>query len=232
MKITQVLKILIIFLVMSAPIKVNASCPGCELSCLSEETIRLQRIARNITTSYTYEETFDKDGFGSVRFTVRLNNVHRHLEIEDSNKRRYGGSSNNQVELRNQTSGSKRLRIFANTRTCSRQILELDINLPSYNRYYKKEPCDKIPEFTLCRKWSNVSGISYSDFQKRTQEYMNIEEPKEIEKEKEDNWFDDVMSFISEYRYYIGAGMIAVTILVIIITNRVKKKDDFDLNTN
>ena len=82
--------LILIFSILLLPNIVNA-----REMCDYDDKTRLQRIASNIASSYTYkEEKNEETGFNTVKFTVTLTNMHDDVVIidEETNEHYYNNA--------------------------------------------------------------------------------------------------------------------------------------------
>ena len=96
------------------------------------------------------------------------------------------------------------------------------INVPSYNRYFGTEACSGYDDFYLCQEHSKVN-MTEEEFNKKLNEYKeslnsnNDDEKIDVEEEKDNN----LLSFVSEYKYYF-IGFVGFVMLFVVI-NSIKK---------
>ena len=95
----------------------------------------------------------------------------------------------------------------------------LMINVPSYNRYFGTEACSGYDDFYLCQEHSKVN-MTEEEFNKKLNEYKenlvsdkSDDEKIDVEEVKQNN---NLLSFISEYKYYF-IGVIGFAILFVVI---------------
>lgn len=188
--------------------------------CDDSEILKLQKIAKNVTVSYTFDE--EKEEF-SITFT----NLRKELILYDVTNNReynvYGELTLNQNYL-----GDNRFDIYAKKTNCTKEILVSKyIKLPFYNQYYKYDECKNISNYDYCAKWLNKS-ITYEFWNKKVLEYkMNqIHETEQKQEKIEISIRDRVLNFITKVYvnyYYIILPMI-ITVLCILIY--IKNKQD------
>ena len=189
------------------PFKVNAEASWCTLDNLN----KIQKLASNVTTSYTYEEKISKNNTGSVVFTVKISNLNKSFYLVNTNTEEVYPSMDGELVLNN-ISANKKLtfQVMANDYGCTDYIMTIYITTPPYNPYYLDKMCEPYEDYKLCSKWINVN-ISYEEFKKAVANYPKV---KEIKEEKnEPILFSEIvvqiLLFINKYRLQIIVPIIA-----------------------
>ena len=131
--------------------------------CSDEELIRLQKLANNITTSYTYDET-------TKSFTLTFTNFNEELVITDIiNNKDY--LYRGELSINNLSSGKYNYYIYALDKSCYDNELSIkSVSLPYYNQYYTNKECDEIKNYRYCSKWL-ANEIDYNTWKNKVTEY-------------------------------------------------------------
>ena len=195
--------------------------------CEEENKTILQKIATNITTNYDYVETFDSDGYGTVTFTVELNNLDKRIYIyEENSKRRYNVTSNKLTIGGLKPNQTLKFVIYGNDYGCDDELLTVFVILPPYNKYYKDELCtDK--DYKICNRWVKAD-YTYDEFKKLIKSYETTEEDEEPVVVEENKWqqlFIKIVSFLNEYRLYIFLPPVLISLIIILKVKVFKKKE-------
>lgn len=181
--------------------------------CSDEEIIRLQKMANNINTSYTYDET-------TKSFTLTFTNFNEELVISDiSNKKDY--LYRGELNINNLKSGKYNYYVYALDKNCYDNELGIkSVSLPFYNIYYNYDECKNIKNYRYCSKWL-PNEIDYDTWKKKVTEYKNSiekEEQKKIE-EKKRTTIDRIRDFIVAMyveHYYVFLPIIIISLCAII----------------
>lgn len=200
--------------------------------CGYEDKTRLQRIASNISTSYTYkEEENEETGYNSVKFTVTISNMHNDIYlINEETGEIYKNNSSNEIII-NDIKPGKYLKyfVYGNIDGCfGEKITTIYVTLPSFNKYYTDDICRNIPEYSLCNKWTSVK-MTHDQFTSKVNNYLDslIVKPDKIKTDNKRSVIEIIESFIIKYGLLIFG-------LIILITVGIKayliKKDRFDLS--
>lgn len=214
--------ILGLFILLWIPSRINA------LSCTDSQVNRLEKLAKQIQTTYDYQETSD-----GVYFTIKFHNVHEDLYLVDYNTFEnmiiYDNNSSGIVLAPNYAPGSSYTFSVLNQKSlCDVMVVsKVTVTLPSYNKYYKDPLCEGLSSYSLCQKWVNVGNISYAEFQKNIQTYreqIQTTDP-EVETEIEDTFWNRVRNFMANYYlYFILVFVVLASIIVFLIQRRKKEK--------
>lgn len=199
--------------------------------CEYEVQTRLQRIASNIATSYSYNEVFEEgEQFSTVTFDVVLSNTHKDVYIiDEQTQQTYYNNSISEITIAKQKPGKYlRFAVYGNVKGCYDQNLTtLYVTLPSFNKYYSDPLCRNIPDYSLCNKWSKID-LSYKDFEKKINKYLQDAMKKEETITIGDlTLFEKIIGFLAKYSFVIFGSIIIICAGLIIYLN---KKDDFDLS--
>lgn len=179
-------------------------------ACSNQQLIRMQKIASNISTSYTYREVN-----GKVVFDVTITNMTNDVYLYDFINKRNIYYTGKPITIYGYASGlSFNYTVRSNLIGCKReQISNIYINLPTYNKYYKNALCEGISSFELCNKWYNAKNLSYDDFKSQVEAYKKsletVVDPEPTPEEPEP--FSEILfRLISEYYYIILIPIIII----------------------
>lgn len=200
--------------------------------CNASEFSRLQKLASNIATSYTYTESFDANNIGHAIFTVKINNLNNELYLQDFYTEQIYGYSNSEMVFYNQKPGKKiTLTVYGNNEECvGRRINNLYISLPNYNPYYKDPICEGYEDYDLCQKWYKTD-YSYDEFKKAMTDFIYKEEEKKSNDDDNNNPFElfyKIFGFLAKYYLYIFIPIIAISAIMIIVLKKKNKKNEFN----
>lgn len=192
--------------------------------CSNEKKVRLQTIARNITTNYTYVE---QDG--SITFQITLSNIQEGFIVKDTKNNMTYPYRGNELTISNLAANtSYRFDIYTNDIDCDLEVLYSHyVNTPPYNPYYQDEVCIGAEEYTLCQKWTNMK-LSYEEFKQTVHKYKQSKVQKEIKEENEETIkgvYDYILEFYLNYYYIVLPVFIIGGIAIIYYYN--KKNDLF-----
>lgn len=191
--------------------------------CNDQESIIIQNKARNITTSYLYDET-------NNRYTITLNNITNEFKVYSYRLGRYINSNNGEANIVVNAGGEYRFDISLKADTCGYNITEYKyVKLPFYNRYYNSDICKGIEEFKYCQKWFDT----YQYDSKVIDQINNYKNNLKKNDTKEDNKhiksiFEYVLDFLIKY-YKIIAYIILPIILIILIVIIIRKRKKEEL---
>lgn len=202
-------------------------------NCEYSDKARIQKIASNVTTSYTHKEVYatEKGEYNKIYFDVVISNVHKEIRIIDEDGNILTANENNEIIIKNKLAGSYlKYHIKGNIHGCyDDNLLLIYVTLPNFNKYYTDPICKKIPNYKLCNKWINIKETSYSQFKDASLKYI-----KELSKNNDSDAYDNkltlfekIISFLAEYSMIIFGTIIVVCLCSIIYLIR---KDDFDLS--
>lgn len=195
-------KIFILIFLMLFPIYVNAECS-------EEETVRISKLANNITTSVEYDEI-------SNSFSLTFLNITNEFIIQDEMNNNYSGDF--ELVINNLKSGNHRYSIFDINGCFSDEILTKNISLPFYNKYYTLKECEQFSDYAYCSKWIN-NEISYNTWKSKVDNYKLKEKSVLDEEEKNETFLNKIKNLIiSLYvdHYYIFLPMIIISFTLII----------------
>lgn len=215
---------LLVFLIISIPIRVEAFCDYQELA-------RIKKIASNVTYKVDYIEKN-----GTVEFSVTLLNLHPEIYFKDVTNNTfyyYKNSINNTHEIViNGYSPGKTIQYeFYNIEKeyCDNQILlNKYVTLPPYNPFYNDSVCNDAKEYKLCQKWIELN-MDYNSFKQQVENYKKERNKGPVEEPIDDSPknIDKVLDFFIEYYVYILSTIIIVCLIFIYQLN---KKDNFDFS--
>lgn len=191
-------------------------------ACNNTDTVKLNKLASNILTNYTYTETNE-----GIKFKVIINNLNSNLYIYDVNKKQtYYSTGEITLEnyYQNQTLEYK---VYSNLPYCKGYYINsIFVKLPSYNKYYKDELCAGIEDYKLCRKWINVN-LSYDEFKKEIIAYkdsLNKKGDNKIENTK--SIYEVILDFYLDYYYIILPITILLGGTIIFLIKKKQEKED------
>ncbi len=197
---------------------------GCEYSKIS----RLKSIVSNINLSYDYY-IYDNKAY----FNVTINNVVPGIYFVDSKTEKkydYTNSIDGEIVIQGYTGENGTYKFYSDLEECrSVKLGNKYYSFPDYNYYYNTSICLDNPSYSLCKKWIKVT-TSYSELEKKINEYKQDQELKEDEKEETIIYNKTIIDYIVEYyvKYYyiILVGIIVVCVTIMIISRR---KNRFDI---
>lgn len=209
----KALLVIFLFLGMS---HVNAA------ACDNSMKVEYQNRAKNITYSYTYNDT-------NNTFNILFTNITDSLYLIDMNTMQEFRNQS-EITIYNVIPGnSYRYGVFtSDLNPCSgSSIYNIYVTLPFYNPYYKDSLCDGISH-KYCQKFIN-KAISYDEFKENINEYRNklISDSDSKKDDLEDKTllekiFDYLLNFYIKYYFVILPLIIIITVIEII---RINKKD-------
>lgn len=195
----------LICLIILSPLCVKA------LICDNADVIRLQKLAKNITTSYDYVENNS-----SVQFSITFENVSNELYLKNSSS---GEEfyADGEFTLNNYSAGENyKFEVRSTNALCNTKALSyIYVNLPPYNPYYNDPICNGV-SYKYCNKWQK-NTLSYDEFIQDVTNYKNSlitndEKPQQIK-----GLFDYIVEFYANYYFIILPviiifGVIGITI--------------------
>ena len=192
--------------------------------CNDQDSITIQNKARNITTSYLYNETNNK-------YYITLNNISDEFKVYSYRLGRYINSVNGEANIIVNAGGEYRFDISLKSDTCNYNILEYKyVKMPFYNKYFNSEACKGIEEFKYCQKWFDT----YQYDSKVLDQIDNYRNSIKKNDNKEENTkqiksiFEYAIDFIVKY-YKIIAYIVLPIILIILIVIIIRKRKKEDL---
>ncbi len=213
----------VVFLI---PFKVNAEeYYWCDL----ENFNKIQKLASNITTSYTYTETIN-DNKGNVVFTVKISNLNRNFYLMKSDTKESYPSMDGELTIENVLPNTKlSFQVIASGYGCDDYIMTIYVTTPPYNPYYLDNACKPYEDYKLCSKWININ-TSYEDFIKTVSTYPKEKETNESKTNpiSFDEIVVQILLFINKYRLQILVPIIIMSLIGIVTIKLLQKKDDFD----
>lgn len=196
--------------------------PSVKSYCDDSEIIKLQRIAKNVNISYTFDEE-------NELFNITFTNLRKELILYDAtNKKEY--NIYGELNLKQNYNGNNRFDIYAKKNNCTKDILiSKHIELPFYNQYYKYDECKNIQHYKYCSKWLNRS-ITYEDWNKNVLEYKssysqnNKNDQPKTERSILNKILNAIIKLYVSYYYIILPVIITILCIIIYIKN---KQDSF-----
>ena len=177
--------------------------------CSNAELVRLNQLARNVTTSYEYYQ--DED---SVKFKVTLTNLDPNLSLTDLVNNEIYKNRSGELIIDNYDPGTiVRYAITSKEITCTNQnLVTLYVNLPSYNPYYNDPLCQTISDYKYCQKWISMP-FKYEEFKKNVQAEIDSRNKKQLEQEavitERKSFLEIIFGFYLDY-YYIMLPLIII----------------------
>lgn len=206
--------------------KVNASCS------LSEEN-RLQNLASQVKVTYEYNDNAYDDYGERIKesFSLTITGLTEELYALEETTSTYFlyDKDNNIITKDGFASGSKTIKIYNTTGTCSEELRKIYVSLPKYNDYADDPLCQDIDvtKFALCDKWYQFD-VDYNTFVKRVTEYkaqLN-QETEEIPIEPVEDTHP-VLAFVQKYIVYIIAVFLVLIIGIVAVVHK-KRSDPFE----
>ena len=195
----------LICLIILSPLCVKA------LICDNADVIRLQKLAKNITTSYDYVENNS-----SVQFSITFENVSNELYLKNSSSGEefYGDG---EFTLNNYSAGENyKFEVRSTNALCNTKALSyIYVNLPPYNPYYNDPICNGV-SYKYCNKWQK-NTLSYDEFVQDVTNYKNslitiYETSQQIK-----GLFDYIVEFYANYYFIILPVLILFSVIGITV---------------
>ena len=225
---------------------------GVFAECTYTEKANLNKIAANVKVDYEIkkDEEISNDDLSETGETVlvinrsiNLNvyNLSKELYLEQTDtsinetKTFYYDNSNSGLITTNYTDLSMirkfTFKIYASDNTaCPGEVLKtLYLTMPKYNEYY--DMCENIKDFSLCKEFITVDIKDLETFYKKYEEYrMENDELSDDKIIENDKWYDKVIDFLNEYKFYfIGGTIIIGGIFTIVIVKKIKRQRELGL---
>lgn len=201
--------LLVIAMTIMFPTSVKAACSTTELA-------RLKKMAANITSDYTYQQSENH-----VSFVINIRNVRPEIYIYDFIKR--ASYYNDATTWNNESGKTMTYMVRARGGACAEQTLyTFYINLPQYNRFYTKPICDNAREYNLCDKWYNNNDTSEKVFTEKVQTFIDKRNRtiEEEEQKEEMTWQEALFLFVEKYYLYILIPLVVVPGAALLILKR------------
>lgn len=218
----RLVAILFLFVAFCLPFKVNAA-----WYCDYIELAELKSIATNIR--YIYDYKIEND---TAIFKITFTNIYKEFYIYDVNNNKYYYPDQNkdisEITVDGYQSGkSYNFIVYTTREKCEEQtIYSFYVTLPNYNKYYSDLLCKDYQNYKLCQKWANLGDISYDEFQKQMNEYIESLKIKNEESKENEQTIHWLLEFYLKYYIYI-LPIVIVTLLVIIYSLSRKNKIGF-----
>ena len=177
--------------------------------CSNAELVRLNQLARNVTTSYEYYLEDD-----TVKFKVTLTNLNSNLTLTDLAQNKVYKNKNGELIIDDYDPGTIiKYAITAKEVTCTNQnLVTLYVNLPSYNPYYNDQLCKTVSDYKYCQKWISMP-FKYADFKKNIQAEINSRNQKNS---KDEAVITESKSFIEIiFDFYLNYYYVMLPIIII-----------------
>ena len=178
-------------------------------ACTNAQIVRLNQLAKNITTSYQYYTVN-----GGVEFRITLTNLTKDLLVYDKVQREEYTNKNGELTISGYKPGTMvRYLVLAKDEKCTDQnLMNIYVNLPSYNPYYGDLLCKQLADYKFCQKWIAMP-FSYEEFKKNVQAEIDSRNKKEATKNakitESYSIFEILFKFYLEY-YYILLPLIII----------------------
>ena len=212
--------ILLLLLLMFLPIKSFAKYEVIDARCTDSLKASLKSDANDVVYRLSKVE---KDGI--ITYNAIFYNLNKNMYLSSIDNTEYTGNI-----IENLKPGSTiQVIIYAskNNYCDGYKIVTKIINVPYYNKYYKYELCNGYENYFLCKENSNVN-LTEEEFNTKMKEYIESLKEKEKEEIKPEEKVEkfNIINFILEYKYYFIAGtlLLTITILIIIIKNKRKNR--------
>lgn len=216
------MKVLIALLLLFSPLTIQAA------TCSNTQVDIYEKLANQIQTTFDYVETDN-----SFSFTVAFHNVHDDLYLVNysdfDHMIIYKDSVDNVLVASNLTPGKTyTFHILNKDKKCASKMIDtITIDVPDYNPYYKDVLCEGIEEFEWCKKWSNVSGVSYETFQNNAQNYKQAKEQENVPDDEpvgDQDVLGQIRNFVANYYMYIVGAIVFVGFIIVIIISKHRNK--------
>ena len=195
----------LICLIILSPLCVKA------LICDNADVIRLQKLAKNITTSYDYVENNS-----SVQFSITFENVSNELYLKNSSSGEefYGDG---EFTLNNYSAGENyKFEVRSTNALCNTKALSyIYVNLPPYNPYYNDPICNGV-SYKYCNKWQK-NTLSYDEFVQDVTNYKNSLITNDEKSQQIKGLFDYIVEFYANYYFIILPVLILFSVIGITV---------------
>lgn len=122
-------------------------------------------------------------------------------------------------------------KVFASdSSSCPGEALKtIYVTIPRFNEHSKMMYCQDS-DFYLCKEFVTTDELTEEDFMKKLTNYEEgiINEDGEKVADNNKNWFDKTLGIVTEYKYFIAGGTLAI-IGIIVIIRRIKTKKQREL---
>lgn len=195
----------LICLIILSPLCVKA------LICDNADVIRLQKLAKNITTSYDYVENNS-----SAQFSITFENVSNELYLKNSSSGEefYGDG---EFTLNNYSAGENyKFEVRSTNALCNTKALSyIYVNLPPYNPYYNDPICNGV-SYKYCNKWQK-NTLSYDEFVQDVTNYKNSLITNDEKSQQIKGLFDYIVEFYANYYFIILPVIILFSVIGITV---------------
>ncbi len=192
------------------------------VACDNSLKVDYQNRAKNITYSYTYNDS-------NNTFNILFANITDGLYLIDMDTmQEYRNIS--EITINNVTPGnSYRYGVFtSDLNPCSSSsIYNIYVTLPFYNPFYKDSLCEGITSYKYCKKFINKS-VTYDEFKENVLNYKNSFTNGDDKKseENEETILEKVFNKLFElYINYYFVVLPIIIIITLIAIYRENKKD-------
>lgn len=204
----------VIMAILFLPSKIEAYCDNSTVSLM-------QQYSKDVTYSYTYNETND-----NVTFDITFTNLKSTLLIKNPIDNKYYTNYSETTIKNLKPNTSYNFEIYASGLCPSTPLKTLYIELPGYNKYYKDEICNGLEEFKYCQKWINLP-FDYEKLKSEVTKYKESLKENEPQKKKEETTLEKIKKIVSMIfsKEYLVVFSIMITIGVIVMVLRDRKSD-------
>ena len=197
---------------------------GCEYSQIS----RLKSIVSNVNISYDYYVHNS-----SAYFNITLSNLVPEIYFVDTKNDKtytYSDTKNGEIVIYGNKYTDGSYKFYSALASCRGIKLGTKYyKLPRYNIYHDNKICEGIENYSLCKKWANIS-YSYYELENLINKYKNGENDEKVEENQtviyEKSIVDYIVEFYIKNYYFILLGIILICIIIMIIN---RKRNKFDL---
>ncbi len=210
------------------PSKVNVTAAGL---CENRTIVDYRELLKNVKIYSDYRMVG-----GKALFDVTITNIPYNVYIEDvTNNKIYkyeNFTTQNELIIKNYSENQKlTYRFYMEASGCYGEVLGTrSLVLPNYNENSTDPLCEGIEEFNLCQKWGAVY-TSYSDFEKRTNEYREkkgLESSNKTTQTNEETFKNKIIGFIGEYYLYLVAAVAIIVLMLVALKTKATEKSEFD----
>ena len=197
---------------------------GCEYSQIT----RLKSIVSNINISYDYYINND-----NAYFNITLNNLVPEIyfvDVKNDKTYTYNNTINGEITINGNKHIDGSYKFYSAIASCKGVSLGTKYyKLPKYNTYHNSNMCKGIENYSLCKKWADISYSNYEveELIKRYKAgYTNSDDGNERQVIYEKGVFDYIIDFYVKYYYIILMIIIIICTLIMLIK---RKRNKFDL---
>ena len=193
--------------------------------CSNIEISNMKKYATNINFSYDYYVENDM-----VYFNITVNNLVPQLFMYDESTDSsyfFEDATDGEFVISGLTKERGEIQILSNLDNCfGEKIGVKNYILPSYNKYYSDNICEKNKEHSLCQKWKK-NNFTYEEFKKVMEDYEKTKLPKQEFKEEEKKYEHTLLDYFVDFYviyYYIILSLIIIICTTIMMISARKNK--------